>query len=59
MKIDPAEIPVDMFYSGATVHVEGTIPAGYDAAVLCSGRGGCSRTQEEGEGPGVSVDERR
>ena len=37
MKVDPTEIPVGLFYSGATVHVEGTIPAGYEAAVLCSG----------------------
>lgn len=37
MKVDPTEIPVDMFYSGVTVYVEGTIPAGYGAAILCSG----------------------
>jgi len=37
MKIDPAEISVNVFYSGVTVHVEGTIPGGYDAAILCSG----------------------
>ena len=37
MKIDPTEIRVGAFYNGATVHVEATIPAGYGAAILCSG----------------------
>lgn len=37
MKIDRSEIPVNMFFKGATVHVEGTIPAGCDAAILCAG----------------------
>jgi uncharacterized protein (TIGR02186 family) len=37
MKIDRTEIPVNMFFTGATVHVEATIPAGCDAAILCAG----------------------
>ena len=38
MKIDPAEIGVNVFYDGAAVRVEGGIPAGYEAAILCSGQ---------------------
>jgi len=38
MKIDPTEIGVDMFYRGASLHIEGVIPAGFDAAILCSGQ---------------------
>jgi hypothetical protein len=38
MRIDPTEIGVGLFYKGASVHVEGVIPAGYDAAILCRGQ---------------------
>jgi uncharacterized protein (TIGR02186 family) len=37
MEIDPTVISVNAFYDGATVRVEGAIPAGYEAAVLCRG----------------------
>lgn len=37
MRIHPAKLGVDLFYKGARVHVEGMIPSGYDAAVLCRG----------------------
>jgi uncharacterized protein (TIGR02186 family) len=37
IRIDRSEIPVNMFFRGATVHVEATIPAGFDAAILCAG----------------------
>ena len=49
MKIDPTEIPVDMFYSGATVYVEGTIPVGYDAAILCSGEEDSVKLKKKGK----------
>ena len=49
MKIDPAEVSVNTFYSGVTVYVEGTIPAGYDAAILCSGEEGSVALKRKGK----------
>ena len=49
LKVDPIEIGVNMFFSGETVHVEGTIPAGYEAAVLCSGEEGSVELKRKGK----------
>jgi uncharacterized protein (TIGR02186 family) len=49
LRIDPTEIGVDLFYSGATVRVEGQIPAGYDAAVLCSGHESAVELKKKGK----------
>ena len=38
LEIDPHRIEVGTFYSGTTVRVEGSIPAGYEAAVACVGK---------------------
>ncbi len=35
--VTPAEVQLNLFYRGATLHVQGWVPAGHGAAVLCSG----------------------
>lgn len=37
LAVEPDEVGVNLFFSGATLHVRGTIPAGHDAAILCAG----------------------
>ena len=37
LEVYPEEVGVDLLFSGATLHVRGTVPAGADAAVLCTG----------------------
>lgn len=37
LSIRPADIHVDLFFNGAMLQVQGTIPAGHQAAVLCVG----------------------
>jgi uncharacterized protein (TIGR02186 family) len=49
MKVDPTEIRVGILYSGATIQVEGAIPAGYEAAVLCSGEEGSIELKRKGK----------
>ena len=49
MKVEPAAIGVDLFYKGASVHVEGVIPAGYDAAILCGGQEGSIELKRKGK----------
>lgn len=49
LQLDPTEIHVDMFYGGEIVHVAGTIPAGYQAAVLCSGEEGSVELKTKGK----------
>lgn len=53
MRIDPTEIGVDLFYDGAAVHVEGVIPAGYDAAILCRGEEGPVELKRKGKFAGI------
>ena len=59
MKTDPTEIGVNVFYAGATVHVEGMIPSGYEAAIACSGQQTAVELKRKGKSPRVPLDERR
>ena len=52
MRIDPTVIGVDLFYKGASVHVEGMLPAGYDAAILCRGQEGAVELKRKGRAAG-------
>jgi len=53
MRIDPSEIGVDLFYSGTAVHVEGVIPAGTDAAIVCRGQARAVELKKKGKVLGV------
>jgi len=46
--VEPVSIGVDLFFSGATLHVLGTIPAGQQAAVYCVGKEGPLRLKKKG-----------
>jgi uncharacterized protein (TIGR02186 family) len=35
--VEPDDIRIDLFFNGARLHVRGTIPAGHQTAVLCTG----------------------
>ncbi len=38
LEVYPEEVGVDLLFSGATLHVRGAVPAGSDAAILCTGQ---------------------
>jgi len=53
VRIDPAEIVLDMFYGGTTVHVKGGVPAGYDVAVDCVGKKDTVELKKKGKVFGI------
>ncbi len=40
LAVEPDVVRVGLFFNGALLHVQGTIPAGYQAAVVCAGKEG-------------------
>jgi Putative transmembrane protein (Alph_Pro_TM) len=40
LAVAPDTVRVGLFFNGALLHVQGSIPAGYQAAVLCTGKEG-------------------
>jgi uncharacterized protein (TIGR02186 family) len=53
LEINPTAINVGTFYGGATVHVEGAIPVGYDVAVACVGKAETVELKKKGRVLGI------
>jgi uncharacterized protein (TIGR02186 family) len=49
LAVNPAEVRADLFFNGALLHVRGTIPAGHEAAVDCSGAEGRLSLRRKGK----------
>ena len=48
VRVEPESVPVDLFFSGAALHVSGVIPAGRQAAVVCVGHEGRLQLKKKG-----------
>lgn len=49
LKVEPTDIPITTFYESTTIHIEGRVPAGQQAAVVCSGQVRPVDLQEKGK----------
>ncbi len=48
LAVTPEEVRADLFFSGALLHVRGTVPEGHQAAVLCTGADGRLNLRRKG-----------
>lgn len=53
VRIEPAEIQMGFSYNGASVQVTGSVPAGHEAAVVCTGEEGPVELKKRGKVGGV------
>jgi uncharacterized protein (TIGR02186 family) len=52
-RIEPAEIQMGFSYSGASVEITGTVPAGHEVAIVCAGEAGRVELKKRGKVWGV------
>jgi uncharacterized protein (TIGR02186 family) len=53
IRLEPREIAAGLFYDGASVQVDATVPLGRDVAVVCAGKGERLELEKKGKALGV------
>jgi uncharacterized protein (TIGR02186 family) len=53
LRLDPPEVGMGMFFDGADVRLEGSVPAGQAAAVVCTGKEGPLELKKKGKVWGI------
>ena len=49
LRVAPTDIPVSVFFHGATVQIDAEVAAGYDVVVVCQGKEGALTLNKRGK----------